>query len=55
MKNLIKKYEEEAEAHKRYIELYRHNKHCRDMFDIQNALYNHCQKILSDLKKLANG
>lgn len=52
IEKLIEKYEREAESHKRYVEFYRHNSSCRDMFDIQNALYNQCMRIVNDLKKI---
>lgn len=49
---LINQLQEEAEAHKRYAELYRQNKLCKDMFRQQNALYNQCLRIKNQLAKI---
>ena len=49
---LILQLQEEADAHKRYAELYRHNKLCRSMFEQQNALYNQCLRIKNQLLKI---
>lgn len=52
IEKLIIQLQEEADAHKRHAELYRHNKLCRAMFEEKNALYNQCLRIKNKLLKI---